>query len=74
MTVHVDDVLKARSSGEPVRAPEGLGGKPSQMVDVGRDPFSEQLFENRVGAHLLIEQLLEMVDRAISAGMFVKRF
>jgi hypothetical protein len=44
------------------------------MVDVGRDPFSEQLFENRVGAHLLIEQLLGMVDRAISAGMFVKRF
>jgi hypothetical protein len=71
--VNIDDVLEAELAREPVRASEGLGSEPRQMVDVGWHALGEEVFQDRVGESLVVEKLLEAVQRFFSAGMLVQR-
>jgi hypothetical protein len=52
MPVDVDQVLKAKLAGEPVRAPEGLRREPGEMLDVFRLADAEEGLQQRIGSTL----------------------
>ena len=72
--MHVDDVLEAEFAREPIWAAERLAGEPRQMIDVGRHALDEHRLEQRIGEHLVVEQLLEPMQTLITAGMLIETF
>src|SRR5262249_27598597 len=71
LAVDVDDVLKAELAREAVGAAERLGGEPGQVVDMGRDALGKEHLHDRVRERLVVEDLLEAVQRLVSARVFV---
>src|SRR5262249_17435941 len=72
LAVDVDDVLKAELAREAVGAAERLGGEPGQVVDMGRDALGKEHLHDRVRERLVVEDLLEAVQRLVSARVFVQ--
>jgi hypothetical protein len=70
--VNIDQVLEAEFAAEAIGPTERLGGEPGQVVDVMGLPGREQALQQGIGEHLVVEELLQSVQRLIAAGEFVE--
>jgi hypothetical protein len=73
MSVDRDQVREAQLTREAVRAAEGLGRKRRQVIDVLRLTFAEERFEQRIGKHSAVEDILEAMNRLLATSMVIKR-
>ena len=62
-------MAEAELARESVGSPEGLRRERREMVHVLGSPLSEERLEHRVGEDLAVEELLEAMDRLLSAGV-----
>jgi hypothetical protein len=73
VAVDCNQMAEAQLTAEAVRATEGLRRERGQVIDVLGPSRAEQRLEHRIGQDAAVEQILEAVNRFLTAGVFVER-
>jgi len=71
VTMDVNDVLESEFTSESVGATEGFRREPSEMVDVCWHSLCEKLAKNGISENVVVEDLFDAMQCAISTCMLV---